>query len=203
MVLTAAILTITFSGVDIAHSPLVSRFGFNNVCVFFDFPPANYICPVYWFFIAYLVGRYAVEDTKRLMRLGNISAGQEALCYGVNVFLVMSVALFFLVFSISPTVDLIGHTSPFMFLIFTMPSVFLMHYFQQEQRSKFLSAAISVYLALSVIKLAFDIYALSSGSHVDPAMAQTTDILWLVSTVSAPFVMPAPVVKERFTTAGI
>jgi hypothetical protein len=194
MVFTAAILTFTFSGVDVAHSPLVSRFGFNNVCVLFDFPPSTYICPVYWFFVAYFIGRYAVEDTKRLMRLESIGAGQKALCYSVNVFLVMSVALFFLIFSISPIVDLVGHTTPFLFLIFTMPSVFLMHYFQHEQRSKSLKVGISIYVALSLVKIVSDIYALSSGNHIPPTIAQSVDILWTLCTLSAPFLMPAPVV---------
>jgi hypothetical protein len=203
MVFTGAVLTFTFSGVDVGDSPLVSYYGFNNVCVVFDFPPSTYICPVYWFFVAYLIGRYAVEDTKRLMRLGNIGVGQKALCYGVNVILVMSVALFFITLSISPTVDVIGHTAPFMFLILTMPSVFLMHHFQHEQRSNLLTAGLSVYIASSFANLAFDIYAFSSGNHVPPAIAQSTDILWMLCTVSAPFVMPAPVVKERFAASGI
>jgi hypothetical protein len=203
MVFTGAVLTFTFSGVDVGDSPLIAFYGFNNVCVVFDSPPATYICPVYWFFVAYLIGRYAVEDTKRLMQLRNIGARQKALCYGVNVFLVMSVAMFFITLSISPTVDVIGHTAPFMFLILTMPAVFLMHHFQHEHRSSLLTAALAVYIASACANLAFDIYAFSSGSHVPPAIAQTTDILWMLCTVSAPFVMPAPVVKEQFAATGV
>jgi hypothetical protein len=203
MVFTGAILTFTFAGIDVSESPLISFYGFNNVCVVFDSPPATYICPVYWFFVAYLIGRYAVEDTKRLMRLDNLGGGLKALCYGVNVFLVMSVALFFITLSISPAVDIIGHTAPFMFLILTMPAVFLMHHLQHKQRSKLITAGMSIYIAASLANLAFDIYAFSSGSHVPPPIAQTTDVLWMLCTVSAPFVMPAPVVKERFAATGV
>lgn len=203
MVLTGAILTFGFANVDVADSPLISFYGFNNVCVVFDSPPSTYICPVYWFFIAYLIGRYAVEDTKRVMRLRSIGVRQKALCYAVNVLLVMSVAMFFITLSISPTVDVIGHTAPFMFLILTMPAVFLMHHFQNEQRSTLLTVGLSVYIAAAFANLAFDIYAFNSGSHVPPAIAQSTDVLWMLCTVSAPFVMPAPVVNERFAATGV
>src|SRR5262249_20203987 len=102
MVFTGAILTFGFSRIDLAQGPLMSYFGYNNVCVVFDNPPSTYICPVYWFFVAYLIGRYAVEDTKRFMQLRNIGSGQRALYYGVNVTLVISVALFFITLTINP-----------------------------------------------------------------------------------------------------
>jgi hypothetical protein len=203
MVFTGAILTFGFSNVDVGDSPLMSFYGFNNVCVVFDSPPSTYICPVYWFFVAYLIGRYAVEDTKRVMRLRSIGVRQKGLSYGVNVFLVVSVALFFVTLSISPTVDVIGHTAPFMFLIVTMPSVFLMHHLQTEQRSGLLTVGLSVYIAAACANLAFDIYAFSSGSHVPPAIAQSTDILWVLCTVSAPFVIPAPAINEKYAATGI
>jgi hypothetical protein len=196
MVVTGVILTLAFSGADLSHSALIPFYGYNNVCVFFDYPPSTYVCPVYWFFVAYLVGRYAVEDTKRLMQLTNIGHSQKALFYAVNVLLVMSVAFFFVTLSINPANDVYGHTIPFVFMIATLPSVSLMHYFQRESPSHWLTAGVGVYMALTVTKIIFDVYALSSRHHAPPSIGQAVDVLWMIFTLSAPFIMPAPVVSK-------
>jgi len=196
MVFTGVILTLNFSGADLSHSPLMSFYGYNNVCIFFDYPPSTYVCPVYWFFVSYLIGRYAVEDTKRLMQLTNVGHSQKALFYAVNVLLVLSVAFFFVTLSIDPAKDVYSHTIPFVFMIATLPSVWLMHYFQREKPSTLLTAGVGVYMALTVTKLVFDIYALSSGHHMPPSIAQAVDVLWMICTLSAPFIMPAPVVSS-------
>jgi hypothetical protein len=201
MVLTGGILTYFFSGVDLAHTPLTAAYGYNNVCVVFDNPPSTYICPVFWFFVAYLIGRYAVEDTKRLVQLTSIGSGVKALFYALNVILVMSVAFFFITLSINPAFDLYGHTIPFIFLILTLPSVALMHWWQLEERSILHTAGVALYMALSLVKATFDIYALSTGHYVPPHIAQSVDVLWMVFALSAPFVMPAPVLKERLVNA--
>jgi len=196
MVLTGVILTLKFSGADLSHSPLISFYGYNNVCIFFDYPPSTYVCPVYWFFVSYLIGRYAVEDTKRLMQLTTVGHSQKALFYAVNVLLVLSVAFFFVTLSIDPAKDVYSHTIPFVFMIATLPSVWLMHYFQREKPSTLLTAGVGVYMALTVTKLVFDIYALSSGHHMPPSIGQAVDVLWMICTLSAPFIMPAPVVSN-------
>lgn len=197
MVITGGILTYFFSGIDLAHTPLTAFYGYNNVCVVFDNPPATYICPVFWFFVAYLIGRYAVEDTKRLMRLTGIGSGVKSVSYLLNILLVMSVAFFFVTLSINPVQDMYGHTIPFIFLILTLPSVSLMHWWQQKERRPSHTAGVALYVILSLVKACFDIYALSSGHHVPPIVAQSVDLLWLACALSAPFLTPAPVVDER------
>ena len=73
MVLTGAVLTFTFSRIDFENNPINNYYGYNHVCILFDTAPSTYICPIFWFFVAYLVVRFAVEDTKRLMQMKHIS----------------------------------------------------------------------------------------------------------------------------------
>jgi hypothetical protein len=195
MVLTGGILTIFFSGVDFAHTPLISVYGYNNVCVVFDSPPSTYICPVYWFFVAYLIGRYAVEDTKRLMLLTNISSGLRKVSYAVNVALVLVAAFFSMVLAVRPQDDVIGHTMPFVALVVVLPIVFLMHCLECKDRAPIYLVGVGIFLILSLTKAVFDIYALSNlstGAHVPPSVAQAVDLMWLVCALGAPFVTPVP-----------
>ena len=43
----AMILTFAFSGVDFDTTVIYTTYGFNNICVFYDFEPASYILPVF------------------------------------------------------------------------------------------------------------------------------------------------------------
>jgi hypothetical protein len=201
MVVTGAILTFTFAKPDLATTPLMAYYGYNNVCVVFDNPPSTYICPVYWFFAAYLIVRYAVEDTKRLVRLTSIGPGEKAAAYSVNVILVLVAAFFSLCLAIRPELDMKGHTLPFVALILILPVVSLMHCIQCRERSGIYLAGVGVYLVLSFSKAIFDIYALTSGSHVPPPIAQTVDFLWLACALGAPFLVPAPALSAALATA--
>ena len=194
MVVTGGILTLLFSGTDLKTTPLMAYYGYNNVCVVFDSPPSTYICPVYWFFVAYLIVRYAVEDTKRLLQINTIGSGEKAAAYGLNVGLVLVAAFFSLCLAIRPELDMMGHTLPFVALVLILPLVFLMHCIQCRQRTHLYLAGVGVYMLLSLAKAVFDVYALTSGGHVPPTVAQGVDLLWLACALGAPFLVPAPVV---------
>jgi hypothetical protein len=195
MVVTGGILTLAFSGTNLKTTPLMAYYGYNNVCVVFDSPPSTYICPVYWFFVAYLIVRYAVEDTKRLLQLTTIGSGEKAAAYGINVVLVLVAAFFSLCLAIRPELDMMGHTLPFVALVLILPLVFLMHCIQCRQRTNKYLLGVGVYMVLSLVKAVFDLYALTSGSHVPPAVAQGVDLLWLACALGAPFLVPAPVAQ--------
>jgi hypothetical protein len=76
-----------------------------------------------------------------------------------------------------------------------------MHCLECRNRSGFYLTGVAVYLALSLVKAGFDLYALSSGDHVSPTVAQAVDLLWLAGALSAPFVVPAPNVRNAVLAA--
>ena len=69
MVACGYILTSIWSKVDTDDNPLMDWYGYNNVCIVFDTPPASYIMPVFWFTAGYFIVRYAITDTLRLFHL--------------------------------------------------------------------------------------------------------------------------------------
>lgn len=48
LVLTGAVLTRLYGHVDMHDTVLTRVFGYNNICVFFDYPPATYVLPFLW-----------------------------------------------------------------------------------------------------------------------------------------------------------
>lgn len=201
MIVTGAILTRFFSGVDMADTPIMRFWGYNNVCVVFDSPPSTYICPVYWFFIGYLLVRYAVEDTKRLLSLGSSSIAEKRIGYAVNVALVLVAAFFSLCLAIRPEDDMYGHTLPFVALLIVLPLTSVMHCWLRRGRSTLHVAFVSVYMLLSLAKVFFDLYGLSTGTHVPVKLAHPVDLVWTLCAIAAPFLIPPPIDQEESAPA--
>jgi hypothetical protein len=192
MVATGTILTAYFSGIDYAHTPLIDWYGYNNICIVFDTKPSTYISPVYWFFVGYLLVRYAIEDTKRVVQLTGIGPIVKAISYAANVILVLVAAFFSLCLAIGPGDNMIAHTVPFVALVLAFPFVFVMHCLQYEERSILYVAAVTAFVVLSLLNVAFILIALTTHNHLPVRIAQTVDILWLLFAIPAPFLMPPP-----------
>ncbi len=201
MIVTGAVVTFFFAQVDMANTPLMHFWGYNNVCVVFDNPPATYICPVYWFFIGYLLVRYAFEDTKRLMTLATVSPMEKRLGYAINIGLVLASAFFSLCLAIRPENDMYGHTLPFVVLMIFFPATSLMHCWLRPQRTALHVAFVSAYVLFSAIKVTFDLYGLITRTHVPVSWAHPVDVLWTLCAISAPFLIPPPVDQPEAAAA--
>ena len=110
MVLTAVVLTKTFSTIDEANTPLMQWFGYNNICVYFDTAPSIYICPIYWFTVACLVVSFVKEDSKRVHHLAHVGRWHKRLALAGNVAFAIVAAAFSLCLAIPPEDDMIMHT---------------------------------------------------------------------------------------------
>lgn len=192
MVATGVILTTFFSGIDYAHTPLIDWYGYNNICIVFDTKPSTYIAPVYWFFVGYLLVRYAIEDTRRVVQLPHIGPRLKTVSYLANILLVIVAAFFSLCLAIGPSDNMFAHTVPFVALILAFPLVFVMHCLQHEERAPLYIAAVIIFAVLSLLNATFILTALITHHHLPVGVAQTVDILWLLFALPAPFLMPPP-----------
>tara|TARA_B100002051_G_C16627969_1_gene581726 strand:- start:171 stop:986 length:816 start_codon:yes stop_codon:yes gene_type:complete len=195
MVVTCAVLTFTFSRLDFDHNPIIDYWGYNNVCILFDTAPSTYVAPIFWFFVAYLIVRFAVEDTKRLMQMKHISVNLRRVSYGANVFLVAVAATFSLCLAIGPEENMVMHTSPFVALMIAMPLVFVMHCFQDQNRKMIFVVACTAFMIVSIIKVIFASIALIQFENfgpVPPSISQPMDLIWVLMALTAPFLMPVP-----------
>ena len=197
MVITGAVLTFTFSRVDFDQNPIIDYWGYNNVCILFDTPPSTYISPIFWFFVAYLIVRFAVEDTKRLMQMNHLSVSLKRASYGANVFLVAVAAIFSLCLAIPPEENMVLHTSPFVALMIAFPLIFVMHCLQDQNRKVIVIFACSVFMVVSIVKVIFALIALLQFEIIVPALiSRPIDLIWLLLAITAPFVMPTPSINS-------
>ena len=195
MVFTGGVLTFTFSRVDFENNPLIDYYGYNNICLLFDTAPSTYICPIFWFFVAYLIVRFAVEDTKRLMQMNHISVNLRRASYGANVFLVAVAATFSLCLAVGPEENMVMHTAPFIALMIAFPLMFIMHCLQDQNRKVVVVVACTAFMAVSIIKVIFSSIALIRFENFGPvsaAIAQPVDLIWVLMALTAPFLMPVP-----------
>ncbi|MCJ8325322.1 MAG: hypothetical protein HRU29_15465 [Rhizobiales bacterium] len=195
MVVTGGILTLVFSNLDFENNPITNWYGFNNICILFDSAPSTYISPVFWFFVAYLIVRFAVEDTKRLVQMQHISSRLRSASYASNVFLVIVAAAFSLCLAVAPEDNMYLHTAPFIGLVVAFPLIFVMHCFQDPNRTNKYIVAAGLFMTVSIVKSCFLIIALiqfEGFRHVPVSIAQPVDVFWTLMALSAPFLMPPP-----------
>ena len=92
-IVVGVVLTSAFADIDTDDTLLLSVYGFNNVCVNFDFAPATYVLPALWaitmvFFIAYFLGQTVLISTHgeeglitaRLCKVLKVMKGFEVRC---------------------------------------------------------------------------------------------------------------------------
>ncbi len=195
MVITGAVLTYTFSRLDFEHNPINDFYGYNNVCILFDTAPSTYVSPIFWFFVAYLIVRYAVEDTKRLMQMKHLSVSLRRASYGANVALVVVAAAFSVCLAVGPEENMVMHTAPFVALVIAFPVIFIMHCLQDQNRTMMVVVSCTVFMAISTVKVIFTLIALlqfENFRHVPAEIARPVDLIWLLLALTAPFLMPTP-----------
>ena len=103
------LLTWIFQPHIIEKNPLKDRLGYNNVCIGWDVPPANYVASVLWIPVAYLALRFCFMVSVRF----SLDPGSSRFMHYANVSFAVAVCLFTLCLVIPPTTSVWGHTLPF------------------------------------------------------------------------------------------
>ena len=197
MIITGAVLSLTFSRLDFNNNPIIDYWGYNNICILFDTAPSTYVSPIFWFFVAYLIVRFAVEDTKRLMQMKHLSLSLRRSSYGANVFLVAVAASFSLCLAIPPQENMVMHTAPFAALMIAFPLIFVMHCMQDQNRKTSVVVACTSFMLVSLLKFIFTFFTLLQLQDIGPVPAfisRPIDLAWLLFAVSLPFIMPTPTI---------
>jgi cytochrome P450 len=198
-IVTGLILTKSYTEVDYDHTILIDWYGYNNVCIYFDFFPARYVVCIYVWFIGYFGVNYCLEDIKRLKTLDYLSPRMKMIATNIDR-LFMIVCCFLPVWPcVIPDDNMRMHTAPFLGLILGMPIVFITRLFVLPTRAS--SATIGTIVAfssLSALKASFTIGALITKQHVSPSLGHNVDILWTLFALAQPFLVPPiPVLEYR------
>jgi len=145
-VLVSMVLTM-YSGLDTSKSPLITVFGYNNICVNFDFPPSTYVLPcLYAVTVVFLFATIVIciEQARVVVK----SQREYVLIVGGYSFTLFTFLFFSTIFAVSPRlqdmdpdfVTLGLHTFPFTVLQFgtaMLPVVWLSHSMLMDQVERF------------------------------------------------------------------
>ena len=97
---------------DLENNPILHRFGYNNICVYFDDPPFVYFAAFLWTFIFLILVCYEMTDFYRIYDSHKDNDGIlnkcEYNCYKIcNIYESISFALFIQVFAVQSRQNLI------------------------------------------------------------------------------------------------
>lgn len=131
VVLVGVVLTkANYTEAQLADSLLVQVFGYNNICVYFDFSPSNRVLPVLWAFTLVFLLTYIVAHW--LQMRGEVDAklltpAVYRTLSGLKGFEAITLIVFTNIFAVSPhsppDATLWIHTTPFFLLQFGMVSL--------------------------------------------------------------------------------
>jgi hypothetical protein len=131
VVVTGVILTRFFSSVDMEHTLLHQVFGYNNICVYFDYPPSNYVLPFLWAITLVLLLMYIAAHWLHMraeVQQGTLSLPLYRTLAGLKAFEAFTLVSFSTIFAVSPEGwdrTLYIHTAPFFLLQLGMVSLAL------------------------------------------------------------------------------
>jgi len=195
-IIIGGVLTIFFSDVDFENSPLIKWFGYNNVCIVFDYRPSLYLMPTCYSIVCCSLVKFCIEDTKRVMA-AQVTKAVKIYGYVTNGLFAFSVAWFSTIFAIGPEEDMPGHTVPFFCLAIGFALVLIGQALEvsQVKRVPILWTAVIAFALLTICKAALTIKALTH-EHVAPVIGKTVDAAWVVAAILAPWFMHTDTAHE-------
>jgi hypothetical protein len=105
----------------------MSWYGYNNVCIAFDTPPATYVMPTFWFFVGYYAVRYAITDSRRVWRLPEASFLCKLISQIADILFIFVAAIFSVCLAIKPSQVILPDFSSFigqLYVVFSLLFVF-------------------------------------------------------------------------------
>lgn len=193
---TSAILTLFFSGVDLDDNVMTRWYGYNNICILYDFPPATYVAPMFWAFVLAPFSIFIYYDEVKLYKL-TMPLPVKAIAMAVNGLGFLSVMVFTTIFAIHPYDNMLAHSLPFAGLILMFPTFTFTHllvaylYVEQTDVANWKLGLSGAWVMNCIIYEMFVLHALLNGPNAywyTPAF-QTLDYMWVAFAFLMPFVL--------------
>ena len=206
-------MTALFRPEVLRSNPLRDRVGYNNACVFFDEPPANWFGAISTTYLVHLILIYCQLDTRRLqLARGSLPRWYLYLGYACNMLYAVSACVFCLVFVVPPTVSVWGHTLLFVQYIVcrwvAVASNYLEGWILGQRFSRGAVAFACVYTACSFVLpilyitslVEYDRAGFQTGEHpyFSPYFVMTVDYAWFACLpLTTKFLPDAPPLRQR------
>jgi len=167
------LITTTFSDHAIEHNTLKDLWGYNNLCVVFDHPPATYVLPTLYAINLLFIALYFVSSWFRCRsecRAGKISRRGFVGYSVVTTYEFLTFCFLATVFAVSPDENLILHAVPFINFIIGLSTLSVKNYWYHRQtmdlspRQKTLGGTyVSIHIVVSLVY----VFALINGFFGD------------------------------------
>jgi len=214
IVVTGVTLTKVFGRIDLDDTLLTKVFGYNNICVYFDYPPATYILPLLWaitlvFLLGYIVAHWLQMRTE--VQNGLLSRSMYRLLSSLKLFEASTMVAFSTIFAVQPdgwNHTLYIHTVPFFLLQIGLVSLAMSNtlhgitsgYWRRLELPSWFESAAKVYVVVFALVVCFKIpvainamagsrWWLQTATFIK--VAQFVDVLFLLSAAVIPMATAA------------
>lgn len=192
-----SIIVTNFISFDKDETALVKTFGYNNICLFFDFDPARIVASILHSNTEVLLTVYFLCNGLNFFRAYSFGLVSYHKCKIVVFALVPLQTVGLLWFRTSFVVlsekNMTGHTMPFLLLQASLASISLQNYwFRQavcpcsQQHWKLHLAYVAMTLGCTMVKVVINIFALSGSRITSGQVAQFFDVTWMVLVAGIP-----------------
>lgn len=205
---TGIVLTRRFSGLDLSDTLLVQVFGYNNICVYFDYPPANYVLPGLWAIALVLLLMYVAGHWLHMraeVQRGTLSVALYRTLSTLKGFEAVTLVLFSIIFAVSPEGrdhTLYIHTAPFFLLQLGMVSLAMSNtlhgirsgYWRRLEMPEWFIKGAVVYCVVFALIVAFKIPVATNAMANEAFWVQTLFLERLAGWVDKGFLVCAAVI---------
>lgn len=208
IVITGIAITRLYSGIDLENTLLMEVFGYNNICVYFDYPPATYILPLLWgvtlvCLLGYLVAHWL--QMKAEMQEGLISRRLYRFLSALKLFEGFTMVSFSTIFAVQPEAwnhTLYIHTAPFFLLQIGLVSLAMSNtihgiksgYWEQLGLPSWFAPGAKLYVVLFALVVCFKIPAATNAMMGSPWWEQTTTFMSIARLFDISFLICAAVI---------
>lgn len=120
--LIAFTVSMLFSELDVNDNPILDRFGANNICIFYDYPPFTYFSSSLWVFNVIMLLLYEYFDLYRVYDAMQDGQGISKTFYNIyrmsTIFECASIIFFIQITATSPFENMYFHAGPFVILLY-------------------------------------------------------------------------------------
>jgi hypothetical protein len=189
IVLVGVILTRFFSHVNLQDTLLTQVFGYNNICVYFDYPPATYVLPLLWAVTLVLLLGYIATHWLQMraeVQEGTLDRPLYRLLSGLKLLEAFTLVAFSTIFAVQPegwNHTLYIHTVPFFLLQIGLVSLAMSNTLHGIQSGYWRRLALPTWFE-SAAKMYVIFFALVVGFKIPAAINAMAGSLWWEQTAA-------------------
>eukprot|EP00746_Dinoflagellata_sp_MGD_P022888 gnl/MRDRNA2_/MRDRNA2_153579_c0_seq1.p1 gnl/MRDRNA2_/MRDRNA2_153579_c0~~gnl/MRDRNA2_/MRDRNA2_153579_c0_seq1.p1 ORF type:complete len:279 (+),score=2.81 gnl/MRDRNA2_/MRDRNA2_153579_c0_seq1:90-839(+) len=214
MVLLAVCVTTFYMKMDLTVTPLTKTFGYNNICIYWDYSPSREICALFYVFVEVPLVGYSILSMLQRRESYQASLISKAHYY-INLATfpieLILILCFRMIFVISAFMDTLGHTAGFygLQIVLSLVASKNLAYNHAIGRFPFMNYLgltgsricgilyVILLIAITIIKIVHTLMIFGGASGLfSGSVARFFDILWMMFAAVLPFFIAYSQIKQ-------